>query len=107
MKEISDTLATEMYKILHNVSPEIMEDIFKIKTNHYNTLNALIFSKRNVKTARYGLQTISYMGPTIWDLVPKKMKQVTTLNEFKVKVRILMLETVLKDSPEFIFHKLH
>ena len=35
------------------------------------------------------------------------MKQVTTLNEFKVKVRILMLETVLKDSPEFIFHKLH
>ena len=59
MKEISETLATEMYKILNSLSPEIMKDIFKTKTNHYNTLNALIFSKRNVKTVRYGLQTIS------------------------------------------------
>ena len=49
MKEISDTLATEMYKILRNVSPEIMKDIFKIKTNHYNTLNALNFPKEMLK----------------------------------------------------------
>ena len=28
------------------------------------------------------------MGPKIWDLVPKKMKQVTTLNEFKAKIKI-------------------
>ena len=59
MKENSNTLATEMYKILYSLSPEIMKDIFKTKTNHYNTLNALIFSKRNVKTVRYGLKDIS------------------------------------------------
>ena len=59
MKENSNTLATEMYKILYSLSPEIMKDIFKTKTSHYNTLNALIFSKRNVKTVRYGLKAIS------------------------------------------------
>ena len=59
MKENSNTLATEMYKTLYSLSPEIMKDIFKTKTNHYNTLNALIFSKRNVKTVRYGLKDIS------------------------------------------------
>ena len=63
-----------MYKILISLSPEIIKDIFKTKTNYYNTLNALIFSKTNVKTVRYGLQTMSYMGPKIWDLVPKVMK---------------------------------
>ena len=26
---------------------------------------------------------MSYMGPKIWNLVPKEMKQITTLNEFK------------------------
>ena len=52
-------LATEMNKVLNNLSPEIVKDIFKTKTNHCSTLNALIFSKRNVKTVRYGLQTIS------------------------------------------------
>ena len=59
MKEIFKTLASEMYKILNSLSPEIMKGIFRNKTNHYNILNALIVSKRNVKRVRYGLQTIS------------------------------------------------
>ena len=31
---------------------------------------------------------MSYMGPKIWDLVPKEMKLVTTLNEFMAKIKI-------------------
>ena len=38
------------------------------------------FPKKNIKTVRCGLQTISYMAPIIWNLVPKEMKQVTELN---------------------------
>ena len=65
-----------------------MKDIFKTKTNYYNTLNGLIFSQRNVKTVRYGLQAMSYVRFMIWNLVPKGMKQVTTLNYFKAKTKI-------------------
>ena len=57
-----------------------------------NTRNVPAFSSRNIKAVRYGLQTISYMAPKIWDLLPKKMKQVTTLNEFKAKIKIWKLE---------------
>ena len=32
------------------------------------------------------------MTPKIWDLVPKEMKQVITLNEFKVKIKLWELE---------------
>ena len=60
--------------------------------NYYNTRNAPEFFSRNIKTVRYGLQTISYMTPKIWDLVPKEMKQVTTLNEFKAKIKIWKFE---------------
>ena len=35
-----------------------------------------------------GLQTISYMAPKIWNVVPKDMKQITTLNEFKAKIKV-------------------
>ena len=38
------------------------------------------------------LQTISYMAPKIWNLVPKEMKQITTVNEFKAKLKIWELE---------------
>ena len=51
------------------------------------------FSQRNVKIVRYRLQTMFYMGPQIWDLVPKQTKQVTTLDEFKIKI------WKLKDCP--------
>ena len=48
--------------------------------------------RQHIKTVRYGLQTISYMAPKIQELVPKEMKQVTTLNEFKAKIKIWKLE---------------
>ena len=85
-------LATEMYKILNRLCPGIMQDIFEVKSNYYNTRNAPAFSSRNIKTVRYGLQTISYMTPKIWDLVCKEMKQITILNEFKAKIKIWKLE---------------
>ena len=80
---------TEMYKILNGLSPDIMQDIFEAKSNYYNTRNAPV---RNIKTVRYELQTISYIAPKIWDLLLKEMKQVTTLNEFKTKIKIWNLE---------------
>ena len=69
-----------------------MQEIFETKTKYYNTRNAPAFSSRNIKAVRYGLQTISYMASKIWDLVPKERKQVTTLNEFKAKIKIWELE---------------
>ena len=44
-----------MYEILNSLNPEIMKDIFKTKTSYCNTLNALIFSKRNFEIVKYGL----------------------------------------------------
>ena len=52
-------LATEMYKILNGLSPDITEDTFETKNNYYNTRNAPAFSSRKIKTVRYRLQTIS------------------------------------------------
>ena len=68
--------------------------ITKVTTisNYYNTRNAPTFSSRNIKTVRYGLKSISYMAQKIWNLVPKEMKQITTLNEFKAKIKIWKLE---------------
>ena len=85
-------LATEMYKILNGISPDITQDIFETKSNYYNTRNAPVFSSRNIKTVRYGLETISYMPTRIWDLAPKETRQVTTLSEFRTKIKIWKLE---------------
>ena len=76
-------LATEMYMILNGISPDIMQDIFKIKSNYCNTCNVPAFFSGNIKIVRQGLHTSSYMTPKIWDFVPKEIKQVTILNKCK------------------------
>ena len=35
---------------------------------------------------------MDYMAPKFWDLLPKEMRQVTTLNEFNAKIKIWKLE---------------
>ena len=77
-----------MHKILNGLSPDIMQDIYEIKSNYYNTRNAPTFSSRNIKTVRCGLQIISYMAPKIWNLVPKEMRQIPTLNECNCPCRL-------------------
>ena len=63
----------------------LCKTFFKLKVTTIMLVMRPAFSSRNIKTVRYGLQTISYMAPKMWDLVPFEMKLVTTLNEVKVK----------------------
>ena len=54
----------------------LCKTFLKLKVTTYNTRNTSTFTSRNIKTVRYGLQTISYMTPKIWNLVPREMKQI-------------------------------
>ena len=74
-------LTTDMYKMSNRLSPDVTQDIFDIKSNYYYTRNALVFSSRNIKAVRSGLQTIFYIALKILDLVPEEMNQVTTLSQ--------------------------
>ena len=89
LQPVGQMLATEIYKALNGLSPDIMQDIFETKSNYCDTRNV---PARNIETVRYGLQTISYMAPKVWDLAPKEKKQVTALNEFKGKIKIWKLK---------------
>ena len=66
-------LAIELYKVLNGFSPEIMSTIFPIKENiKYCSKNR--FVTRNIRTVKYGTETIAHLGPKIWDLVHDYIK---------------------------------
>ena len=52
--------------MLNGLSPAIMQEISETKSNYCNTHKAPAVSSKNIKTVRYGLQTISYMTPKIF-----------------------------------------
>ena len=80
-------LATEMYKVKNDLSPSFMKLIFPASTPHYHLRKESIFKTDNLRTVRYGSETISFWGPKIWESIPNGIKNSKCLQEFKSKIR--------------------
>ena len=59
----------EVYKCLNGQSPDIMDDIFKLKKNAYNLRNFLIFQTENPRSLKYGFDATPYRASQIWQQV--------------------------------------
>ena len=68
-------LATKIYKATNNLSSSLMSNLFKNKNSKYGMRNENALAMDNIRTTRYGLNSISYFGPKIWDLVPNDIKK--------------------------------
>ena len=68
------SLAIEIYKYLNDLSPAILSEVFKIsKTISYDLRMRNELYARNSKTVRYGTETISFLSPKIWSLIPQNI----------------------------------
>ena len=97
------TLATEMYKINHSLSPKLMKDLVTVTDNSHCTRSnfnvklekdgsTVCTEKSNYRaskpdTVSFGLNSIKWLGPKIWSLVPDKIKEVGSLNAFKENIK--------------------
>ena len=82
------TLATEMFKVKNELFPEIICDIFMQRiNNHYNLRHINHFETPFVRTVYNGTESVSYLGPKIWDIVPEEYKTLNSLNGFKESVK--------------------
>ena len=80
------TLAIEIYKVINNISPIIMNEIFVLKENYrYKTKE--IFVTNNIRTEHYGKESLSHLGPKIWGIVPNDIKTLASLKDFKNTIR--------------------
>ena len=80
------TLAIEMYKVVNGYSPEIIQETFKLKERDIYCTK-FPFSTRNVKTDSYGIQSLGFLGPKIWSIIPDNLKQLSSLNHFKNQIK--------------------
>ena len=79
-------IVIEIFKVKSNLAPDIMKDVFELKEPPYNVLSeSNHFTRRNVKTTYYGLLSVKYLVPQMWELVSQCIRKCNTLNEFKAK----------------------
>ena len=76
-------LVTEIFKGKNHLSPEIMKEVFELKAPPYSLRSkGNYFVRGVVKTTHFGIQSIKYLAPKIWDLVPDQIKHCGSLTKF-------------------------
>ena len=81
------TLATDFFKESKGLSPTIFSEVFSKRSVQYHLRHASEFSVPNVKSTFQGTESLSYLGPKIWDLVPKELKELSSLSAFKKAIK--------------------
>ena len=81
-------LAIELYKIFNGISPDIMKDVFPLNTSsNYDIRNRPTFSTRRVRSVFNSTESLSYLAPKIWELIPERIKAAESLSNFKTLIK--------------------
>ena len=77
-------MATELFKLKNDLSPEIMKEIFVFQENEiYNLRNTNHLARKNIRTIQYETESISNLGVKLWNLLPREIKNSSSLTVFK------------------------
>ena len=80
-------LATRMFKVHNNIAPPIFTKIFDKRNPNYQLRHTLHFSIPPFRSVYNGTESLSFLGPKIWDIVPTELKKVKSLNAFKYGIK--------------------
>ena len=77
-----------MFKIKNDLSPEIMTELFEQRNeHHYNLRNNVHFITPQIRTVYHGSESISFLGPKIWNILPDRLQNATSLEAFKIQIK--------------------
>ena len=70
------------------MSPEIMNEIFQIREEYcYSLRYTSQFATPPIHIVYNGRESVSFMGPKIWKLIPLAFKQIKSLSGFKKAIK--------------------
>ena len=95
-------LVAEIIKLKNGIAPKIISGIFKLSSPTYNLGNKRDFVSNHMKTLYFGTDSLSSLGPKLWDLLPQDLKTLTSLTLFKSQVKKNgFRKTVLNESAKY------
>ena len=82
-------LAVEMFKVSRGLGPEIVNELFQFREQipPYGIRQRPQFQIPWVNSVFSGTESLKYLGPKIWALVPNEMKQLESLGKFRTVIK--------------------
>ena len=62
-----------------------MCNFLKARTLTYNLRSQTDFVRDYVNTRRYGLNSLSYFAPKVWDIIPLEIKNINSLQKLRLE----------------------
>ena len=76
-------MATEVFKIVNDMSPEYIKDLITIQHSSYNFRRENQDSIPQVKSTRYGLRSFHYEAARIWNCLPNDSRKAECFPQFR------------------------
>ena len=89
-------IAVLMYKTKTTFSPKYITDLFQMTNTKYSLRNKE-FGISRFNTTTHGKHSIRYIGPKLWSLIPKNVRDLPALSVFKQRIRKLDLNSLQAD----------
>ena len=83
-----NSLLTEVYKYIHGLSSEIMNEGFSTGANIYNTRQFNVFETHIPTSNKNGSNSIPYKANQLWNLLPENLKLFPSLTLIKNEIKI-------------------
>ena len=80
-------LGIELYKVKNNLSVHLMSEIFNLRNIDYNLHSQTDFKQGPVNTVNYGLKSLRYLAPKIWNIIPLEIRNSGSLTEFITNIK--------------------
>ena len=88
------------------MAPQIMNKVFpRDYALNYNLRRHPIFASRAINAVHYGSESLSFLGPKIWKMLPRDLKNCGSLDSFKSGIKNWPPQNVLVGSVKGIFTK--
>ena len=81
------TLSIELFKAQKNIAPSILDDLFERNSNGYCLRSKSDFVIPHIRTVYKGENSVRYLGPVIWNIIPAEIKNSENLEIFKNRIR--------------------
>jgi hypothetical protein len=75
--------AVEVFKCLYQLNPNFLNELIDKKEMCKDFRDPVILDVPKFNKIKYGKSTFTYLGPHIWNLMPRTMKEFDDLKSFK------------------------
>jgi len=77
---------TLMFKSIHELAPQYLQDLFTLRHTNYNLRNSDIKLALPKPRTNYLKRSFSYSGAKLWNDLPQSIRSISSLGQFKREI---------------------